>query len=122
MKITQLLLIQHTLKEALTFVRLVQKGGDVVQPAYLGLGRRIQNAQSIIATDMMVQTFPGNTLPYVKGASYLFIVDDEPKFVLDDWAAADSTKDWYNTPGYRRMIKIVPVLNNPTEDQLLAGL
>jgi hypothetical protein len=56
---------------------------------------------------------------YVEGASYLFFIDNDPRFVLDDHGAADRTIDALKQDGVT--VRAIAVMNNPTEDQLVAA-
>ncbi len=113
MNTMQLESIQMTLREVLRSVRSV------------GLAtceRQVQTVQSLIGQELRPQPpFDNNTLPYVQDATYLFVINHEPRFVLDDWAAADSTWNWLrrDDPQFRdkiRDLRVIPVVHDPVDD------
>ena len=115
MNLTRKQFIKQVLREALEYVGKSTHESDGLAKGQML--RMIQNAQSRIAEDLMPMDLgPGNTIPYKKGCTYLFMVQHEPKFVLDDWDAADTTYHWMKRETPWLDIRVIPVVSNPADD------
>jgi|SRR3569833_359544 len=115
MNTTQMQFIKQVLREALEYVRHSTHESDGLAKGQML--RMIQNAQSRVAEDLLPMDLgPGNTLPYKEGCTYLFVIQHEPKFVLDSWGAADTTYHWMKRETPWLDIKVIPVVNNPADD------
>lgn len=125
MNTTQLQYVKQALKLALDYVRLPKSEPAGSNQLNLHtnhekhLERQIQNAQSLVGNELAPVYHDQNVLPFVLGATYLFIVNHEPKFVLDDWAAADTTYNYmrrHKADLFIADLRVKPVIHNPLDD------
>lgn len=120
MNTTHLQQLKQALRQALDYVRHSTHESDGLAKGQTL--RMIQNAQSLVGTEAAKAVGVYKMFAYLPGATYLFLVDGEPKFALDDWAAADSTYAYL----FREMpgrIRVDVIANNPVgEDEIAAIL